>query len=73
MNHEQVLGLITTRETATAAEAEQLRAQIAALAEQLAVLDTELADLKTTRTTLACGRGPRPRPPPSYRLSRPRG
>jgi hypothetical protein len=52
MNHEQVLDLITARETTATAQAEQLRAQIATLAEQLAVVDTELADLATTRSTL---------------------
>jgi hypothetical protein len=52
MNHEQVLELITTRETVAAAHAEQLREQIAALTEQLAVVDAELADLATTRSTL---------------------
>ncbi|GAA1035282.1 hypothetical protein GCM10009557_42540 [Virgisporangium ochraceum] len=48
MNHEQVLA----RETLAGAQAEQLRAQIAALTEQLVVVDAELADLATTRTTL---------------------
>lgn len=52
MNHEQLLELITTRETIAASHAEQLRAQIAALTEQLAVIDAELADLATTRSTL---------------------
>jgi prefoldin subunit 5 len=52
MNHEQVLELITTRETVATAQAEQLRAQIAALTEQLVVVDAELADLATTRSTL---------------------
>ena len=52
MNHEQVLELITTRETIAAAQAEQLRAQIAALTEQLVAVDAELADLATTRSTL---------------------
>ena len=52
MNHEQVLDLITARESVAAAQAEQLRAQIATLTEQLAVVDTELADLTTTRNTL---------------------
>ena len=52
MNHEQVLDLITARESAATVQAEQLRAQIATLAEQLAVVDTELADLATTRNTL---------------------
>ena len=52
MNHEQVLELITAREAVAATQAEQLRAQIAALTEQLVVVDAELADLATTRTTL---------------------
>jgi hypothetical protein len=52
MNHEQVLDLITGRETAATARAERLRAQIATLTEQLAMVDTELADLATTRSTL---------------------
>lgn len=52
MNHEQVLDLITARESAATVQAEQLREQIATLAEQLAVVDTELADLATTRNTL---------------------
>lgn len=52
MNHEQVLELITTRETVAGAQAAQLRDQIAALTEQLVAVDAELADLATTRTTL---------------------
>jgi hypothetical protein len=65
MNHEQVLELITTRETVATAHAEQLRTQIAALTEQLAVADAELADLATTRSTLlrltgSTDRGPAP-------------
>lgn len=52
MNHEQVLELITAREAMAATQAEQLRAQIAALTDQLVVVDTELADLATTRSTL---------------------
>lgn len=52
MNHERVLELIATRETLAGAQAEQLRVQIAALTEQLVVVDAELADLATTRTTL---------------------
>jgi hypothetical protein len=52
MNHEQVLELITTRETVATAHAEQLRVQIAALTEQLVAVDAELTDLATTRTTL---------------------
>ena len=52
MNHEQVLDLITGRETAATAQAERLREQIVTLTEQLAIVDTELADLATTRSTL---------------------
>jgi hypothetical protein len=52
VNHEQVLDLITIRESAATVQAEQLREQIATLTEQLAVVDTELADLATTRSTL---------------------
>jgi hypothetical protein len=52
MNHEQVLELITTWETVADAHAEQLRAQIATLTEQLVAVDAELADLVTTRSTL---------------------
>ena len=67
MNHEQVLDLITTREAVTTAQAEQLRAQIAALTDQLALVDAELADLATTRSTLlrltgTPGNGPAPTP-----------
>jgi hypothetical protein len=52
MNHEQVLELITARETVATAHADQLRVQIAALTEQLVAADAELADLATTRSTL---------------------
>ena len=52
MNHEQALELITARETVATAHAEQLRAQIGALTEQLDVADAELADPATTRNTL---------------------
>ncbi|GAA4733893.1 hypothetical protein [Phytohabitans rumicis] len=52
MNHERVLELIATRETVAGAQAEQLRVQIAELTEQLVVVNAELADLATTRTTL---------------------
>ncbi|WP_432986313.1 hypothetical protein [Dactylosporangium sp. CA-233914] len=52
MNHEQILDLITTRETAATTQAEQLREQINTLTEQLAAIETELADLATTRGTL---------------------
>jgi hypothetical protein len=52
VNHEQVLDLITARESTATVQAEQLREQIATLTEQLAAIDTELADLATTRNTL---------------------
>jgi hypothetical protein len=44
--------LITEREAVASAAAEQLRERIAALSEQLAAAETELADLAVTRTTL---------------------
>lgn len=52
MNHESILDLITTRETAATARAGQLREQITTLTEQLTAIETDLADLATTRTTL---------------------
>jgi hypothetical protein len=52
MNHEQVLDLITARETAATAQAEQLREQIATPTEQLTTTETELSDLATTRSML---------------------
>jgi prefoldin subunit 5 len=52
MNYERVLELIATRETVAGAQAEQLRAQIAALTEQLVAVDAKVADLATTRSTL---------------------
>jgi hypothetical protein len=47
-----ILGLITERETVARRAADQVRAQIAALTSELSRLDTELADLTTTRSTL---------------------
>jgi glycine/D-amino acid oxidase-like deaminating enzyme len=44
--------LIGERETAASAMAQALREQIAALTDQLARAETELADLATTRKTL---------------------
>jgi hypothetical protein len=44
--------LISEREAAAAAAAETLRAQIAALCDELAHAEAELADLATTRATL---------------------
>jgi hypothetical protein len=47
-----ILGLISERETAARRTADHLRAQITALTNELARIDTELADLATTRGTL---------------------
>lgn len=47
-----ILQAITARETAAGLAADQLREQISALSQQLSVLESELADLATTRTTL---------------------
>jgi hypothetical protein len=47
-----ILGLIAERETAARHSADQVRAQITALTDELARLDAELADLATTRGTL---------------------
>jgi len=52
VNHQQILDLITTRETAAAAQAEHLHEQINTLTEQLSTIETELADLSITRGTL---------------------
>lgn len=52
MNPAPILDLVTARETAAGVAADQLREQIGALSEQLTALETELADLSTTRTTL---------------------
>jgi hypothetical protein len=58
VNHEQVLDLITARETAATAQAGQLHEQISTLTGQLAAIETELADLATTRGTLLRLAGP---------------
>lgn len=47
-----ILDLIAARETATTTAAERLREQIAALTDELTRLDTELAELAVTRTTV---------------------
>jgi hypothetical protein len=52
VNPAPILDLITAREAAAGLAADQLREQISALSQQLTVLETELADLATTRTTL---------------------
>jgi polyhydroxyalkanoate synthesis regulator phasin len=65
VNHESILDLITTRETAATAQAEQLREQITTLTEQLAAVETELADLATTRATLLQLTGADDDPPPA--------
>jgi chorismate mutase len=52
MHLETVLGLIAERETAAQQAAEQLRAQMTALTDELTRIDGELADLATTRSTL---------------------
>jgi hypothetical protein len=65
VNHESILDLITTRETVAAAQAEQLREQITTLAAQLAAIETELADLATTRAMLLRLTGATGDPPPA--------
>lgn len=52
MNPAPILQVITARETVAGVAADQLREQISALAQQLTALETELADLATTRATL---------------------
>ena len=52
MNPAPVLEMITAREAAAGLAADQLREQISTLSQQLTALETELADLATTRTTL---------------------
>ncbi|WBB73677.1 hypothetical protein O7602_29155 [Micromonospora sp. WMMD1128] len=52
MNLPTVLDLITDRETTARRHADRLREQITELTGELALLDSELADLATTRTTL---------------------
>jgi len=65
VNHESILDLITTRATAATAQAEQIREQIATLTEQLTAVETELADLATTRDTLLRLTGTADGPPPA--------
>lgn len=52
MHLETVLGLIAEREAITVQATDRIREQIAALTEELARLEGELADLATTRSTL---------------------
>jgi len=52
VNPAPILEAITARETAAGLAADQLREQIHALSQQLTVVETELADLAITRTTL---------------------
>ena len=52
MNPAPILQVITAREAVAGLAADQLREQISALSQQLSVLETELADLAITRTTL---------------------
>lgn len=58
MNPAPILEAITARETAVGLAADQLREQIGTLSQQLTALETELADLATTRTTLLRLAGP---------------
>jgi polyhydroxyalkanoate synthesis regulator phasin len=52
VNPAPILQVITAREAVAGLAADQLREQIDALSQQLSVLETELADLAITRTTL---------------------
>jgi hypothetical protein len=52
VNPAPVLEVITARERVAGVAADQLRVQISTLTEQLIALETELAELATTRTTL---------------------
>lgn len=52
MNPASILDLITVHENAAGLAADRLREQITTLSGQLAALETELADLATTRSTL---------------------
>lgn len=52
MNLPTVLDLIADRETTARRDADRLREQITELTGELARIDSELADLATTRTTL---------------------
>ena len=65
MSHESILDLITTRAAAATAQTEQLRKQIATLTGQLTTVETELADLATTRDTLVRLTGTTDGPPPA--------
>lgn len=47
-----ILQAITAREAAAGLAADQLREQISTLSQQLTAIESELADLATTRTTL---------------------
>lgn len=52
MNPAPILEVITAREATVGLAADQLREQITTLSQQLTALETELAELATTRTTL---------------------
>jgi len=52
VNPAPILQVITAREAVAGVAADQLREQISTLSEQLTVLESELADLATTRATL---------------------
>ena len=52
MHLDTILGLISDREAAGLQAADQLRTQITTLTSELTRIDTELADLATTRGTL---------------------
>ena len=58
MNPAPVLEVIAAREAVAGLAADQLREQISTLSQQLTALETELADLATTRTTLLRLAGP---------------
>lgn len=65
MNRDAILDLLTARESTATAQATQLREQIELLTEQLVAIETELADLATTRTTLLRLTGTTQDPPPT--------
>jgi polyhydroxyalkanoate synthesis regulator phasin len=52
VNPAPILDVITAREAAASLAADQLHEQISALSQQLTALESELADLATTRATL---------------------
>jgi hypothetical protein len=52
MHYDTIIKLITDRQTAATATADQIRDQISQLTSELAGIDRELADLATTRATL---------------------